>query len=43
MSIASLTTTGTPASGPSVSPAARRRSIARASASASGFMKHIAL
>ena len=43
MSMVSLTTTGTPASGPSASPAARRRSIARASASASGLRKMIAL
>ncbi len=43
MSMASLTTTGTPASGPSASPAARRRSIALASSSALGFMKVKAL
>ncbi len=43
MSIGSLTTTGTPASGPSASPAARRRSIARASSSAAGLRKQIAL
>ncbi len=37
-SIASLTTTGTPANGPKASPAARRASIARASASTLGFI-----
>ena len=43
MSMGSLITTGTPASGPRASPAARRRSIARASARASGFRRMIAL
>ena len=43
MSIASFTTTGTPASGPSGSPALRRRSMVRASARASGLKKTIAL
>src|ERR1035441_7845247 len=43
MSMGSLTTTGTPAKGPSFSPAARRRSIALASSSASGFRKMMAL
>ena len=43
MSIGSLITTGTPASGPSVSPAARRASMARASSSACGFMTMMAL
>ena len=43
MSIGSLTTIGTPASGPSASPAARRRSIARASSSAAGLWNTIAL
>ena len=43
MSIGSLITTGTPASGPSFSPAAILRSISRASANASGLRKMIAL
>ena len=38
MSIGSLTAIGTPASGPSASPAARRRSIARASSNACAFI-----
>jgi len=43
MSIGSFTITGTPASGPSASPSARRRSIVRASARASGLRKMMAL
>ena len=42
MSMVSFTTTGTPASGPSASPAARRASIARASARAAGLTKMMA-
>lgn len=43
MSIVSFTTTGTPANGPSASPAARRRPISRASASAPPLRKMTAL